>query len=130
MDEPLIRFEAQPLKVKLKTTFRHAGATRNEGESVWVKAERNGISGFGEGCPRSYVSGDDLDSSVRWIQELFAIGAWHFSTFEALKKWVEENSDRIDEYPSAWCAVEMAFLDLLARERNWAVEKLLDLNLN
>ena len=58
------------------------------------------------------------------------MGAWHFSTFEALKKWVEENSDGIDEYPSAWCAVEMAFLDLFARERNCAVEKLFDLNLN
>ena len=128
MDEHLIHLEAQPLKVKLKGTFRHAGATRKEGESVWVKAERNGLTGFGEGCPRSYVTGEDLDSSIGWIQEIFALGEWHFKTFEELQGWVEENGDRIDEYPSAWCAVEMAFLDLLAQENGCSVEKLFNLS--
>jgi hypothetical protein len=32
--------EAIPLELKLKTTIRHASATRNEGESVWVRAAR------------------------------------------------------------------------------------------
>lgn len=128
MGEQLIRLETLPLKVKLKTTFRHAGASRKEGESVWVKAERNGLAGFGEGCPRSYVSGDDLDSSMQWLQERSSNGEWRFHTFEDLKKWVEKSPDTIDEYPSAWCAVEMAFLDLFARERGCSVETLLGLD--
>jgi len=37
-----LRIEAEPLRLNLKTTFRHAAATRNEGESIWVRAERNG----------------------------------------------------------------------------------------
>jgi len=128
MGEHLIHLEAQLLEVKLKGTFRHAGATRDQGESVWVKAERNGVAGFGEGCPRSYVSGDDLDSSVQWIQEHSASGEWHFDSVEELKGWSEKNAHRIDAYPAAWCAVEMAFLDLFAREENCSVEKLLGLN--
>jgi len=31
----------------------------------------------------------------------------------------------IDNYPSAWCAIEMAVLDILAREKGCSVEKLL-----
>ncbi len=128
MGKEPIRLEAQPLKLKLKSTFRHAGATRDEGESVWVKAERNGMAGFGEGCPRSYVSGDDLESSMRWIHDRSARGEWRFDTLEDLKGWMEENAEHIDQYPSAWCAVEMAFLDLFAREKNCSAEILLGLD--
>ena len=128
MRKSAIRIEAQPLKVKLKTTFRHAAAERNEGESVWVKADRGEMTGYGEGCPRTYVAGDDLESSVRWIQDEFSSGRASFHTFDDVKNWVEGNGSLIDKYPSAWCAVEMALLDLLAREESRSVEALLGMN--
>ena len=110
MSNQEIRIEVQPLKLKLKSTIRHAGATRKEGESIWVKAERNGTSGFGEGCPREYVAGDDLEQSVLWARENFTVGKEHFSTFEDVEKWISKNGKIIDKYPSAWCAVETALL--------------------
>ena len=128
MTEQTIHIEVQPLRLKLKSTIRHAAATRNEGESVWVKAERNGIPGYGEGCPRPYVAGDDLESSVRWAQEIFSTRKVHFDTFEAIIKWAEKNSSLIDRYPSAWCAIEMALLDLFSREKNCSVETLLGMD--
>ena len=128
MIEQTIFIEVQPLCVRLKVTVRHAGATRNEGESVWVKAERKGITGYGEGCPRSYVAGDDLESSVLWVQDMFSAGKVHFNTFEDVKKWVKKNSNLIDRYPSAWCATEMALLDLFSREKNYSVETLLGMD--
>jgi len=128
MSEQTIFIEVQPLCVRLKVTVRHAGATRNEGESVWVKAERKGITGYGEGCPRSYVAGDDLESSVLWVQDMFSAGKVHFNTFEDVKKWVKKNSNMIDRYPSAWCATEMALLDLFSREKNYSVETLLGMD--
>ncbi|MBW2142352.1 MAG: alpha/beta fold hydrolase [Deltaproteobacteria bacterium] len=128
MSEQTIFIEVQPLCVRLKATVRHAGATRNEGESVWVKAERKGITGYGEGCPRSYVAGDDLESSVLWVQEIFSAGKVHFNIFEDVKKWVKKNSNLIDRYPSAWCATEMALLDLFSREKNCSVETLLGMD--
>ena len=120
-----IHIEAIPLQISLKTTFRHAAATRNEGESIWIKAERNGIQGFGEGCPRSYVAGDDLESSVKWVSKMLKKGAVNFDTLEDLTRWVEENPSLIDHFPSAWCAVEMALLDLFSREKGCSVETLL-----
>jgi len=128
MSEQTIFIEVQPLCVRLKATVRHAGASRNEGESVWVKAERKGITGYGEGCPRSYVAGDDLESSVLWVQDMFSAGKVHFNTFEDVKKWVKKNSNLIDRYPSAWCATEMALLDLFSREKNCSVETLLGMD--
>jgi L-alanine-DL-glutamate epimerase-like enolase superfamily enzyme len=120
--------EAEPLRLNLKTTIRHAAATRNNGESIWVQAKRNGDSGYGEGCPRIYVAGDDLDMSLTWIKKNFSSGKVNFETLEDLKKWAKENEKEIDNYPSAWCAIEMAMLDLLARERDCTVEKMLGLN--
>ncbi len=128
MTEQTILIEVQPLRVTLKSTVRHAAATRNEGESIWVKAERNGITGYGEGCPRSYVAGDELESSVRWAQEIFSAEKLHFNTFEDTIKWAEKNSSLIDRYPSAWCAIEMALLDLFSREKNYSVEALLGMD--
>lgn len=120
--------KAEPLRLNLKTTIRHAAATRNEGESIWIQAERNGNTGYGEGCPRVYVAGDDLDASIRWIQENFSPGKVNYETLEDLKQWVQDKEKEIDNYPSAWCAVEMAMLDLLSRERGCSVEKMLGLD--
>lgn len=128
MSNQAIRIEVQPLKLKLKSTIRHAGATRKEGESVWVKAERNGIIGFGEGCPRTYVAGDDLEQSVRWARENFASGKERFCLFEDVKNWIAENGKIIDTYPSAWCAIETAMLDLFTKEQNCSMASFLGLS--
>ncbi len=128
MTKQTVHIEVMPLRVPLKLTFRHAGASRKEGKSVWIQAERNGIKGFGEGCPRAYVAGDDLESSIRWIQENFPNGEVRFDTFDDVRNWTEKNSTVIDSYPSAWCAMEMALLDLFSREENCTVETLLGID--
>ena len=128
MSEQTILIEAMPLQVALKTTFRHAAATRDEGESIWVQARRNGSRGYGEGCPRIYVAGDDLESSVQWVKDNFSTERVVFETLDDLKEWVENNGAVIDKYPSAWCATEMALLDLFSREKGCSVETLLGLN--
>lgn len=120
--------EAEPLRLNMKTIIRHAAATRNEGESIWVQAKRNGNTGYGEGCPRIYAAGDNLDASVTWIKENFSSGKVNIETLEDMENWAERNDKEIDNYPSAWCAVEMAVLDLLSRERGCTVEKLLGLD--
>ncbi len=122
-----IQIEVQPLRLKLKTTIRHASAVRRESESVWIKVWRNGKAGFGEGCPRPYVAGDDLDQSVRWVRENFVSGNIPFTSWVDLKRWVEENDKLIDIYPSAWCALETAMLDLFTQENNCSIESFLGL---
>ncbi|MCK5311454.1 MAG: alpha/beta fold hydrolase [Desulfobacteraceae bacterium] len=123
---------AQPIDISvyalestLKRTIRHAAATRDAGESLWVKAERNGIVGYGEGCPRSYVAGDSLGSSIAWVKNNFSTQQIKFNGMEDVEQWGNENSAEIDKYPSAWCAVEMALLDIFAQEQGCMIEELL-----
>ncbi|MDA8138745.1 MAG: alpha/beta fold hydrolase [Desulfobacteraceae bacterium] len=120
-----ICIEALPLRVHLKTKFRHAHADRSDGESIWVRAERNGIYGFGEGCPRDYVAGDDLATSVAMIREQFVSGDQSFSCFEDMTAFARTHEEFIKRYPSAWCALEMALLDLFARETGQSIEAFL-----
>lgn len=128
MTKQALEIKAEILRLALKTTIRHAAATRNEGESIWVEAKRRENTGYGEGCPRTYVAGDNLESSIIWVKENFSIGQLNFTTLDELKQWTFRHEEIIDHYPSAWCAVEMAVLDLLSRERNCTVEKLLELD--
>src|SRR5687767_4860102 len=46
-------------RLSLKRPFRHASATRQESENVLVRCElADGTTGWGEGVPRSYVTGE------------------------------------------------------------------------
>jgi L-alanine-DL-glutamate epimerase-like enolase superfamily enzyme/pimeloyl-ACP methyl ester carboxylesterase len=123
-----LQIKAEPLRLALKTTIRHAAAARIEGESIWVQAKRHENNGYGEGCPRTYVAGDNLESSLIWVKENFSTGQVNFATLYDLQQWAYCHEKVIDQYPSAWCAIEMAVLDLLARERGCTVEKLLGLD--
>jgi muconate cycloisomerase len=60
------------LTIPLKTKFAHAAAERNLSETLVVQIELgNGVTGFGETIPRSYVSGETVDGAVSIIQEVF-----------------------------------------------------------
>lgn len=122
-----VTLDALPLRVHLKTRFRHPAADRTDGESVWVRASRNNVYGFGEGCPRTYVAGDDLPSSLAMIRDWFVNGRVTFVSFDDVQRFVRDNETLIRRFPSAWCAVEMALLDLFAREGQESVESLLGL---
>ncbi|MFZ5564085.1 MAG: alpha/beta fold hydrolase [Thermodesulfobacteriota bacterium] len=125
MTDQATTLDILPLQVALKTKFTHAKATRHAGESIWVRASRNAFAGFGEGCPRDYVAGDDLASSVAWAKKEFAPGHRALCSLDEMRAWAEDNEQQIRDFPSAWCAVEMALLDLFARERGISVETLL-----
>ena len=130
MTNQSLQIKAVPLRLALKTTIRHAAATRNEGESIWVQAKRRDHTGYGEGCPRAYVAGDELTSSLTWVRDNFPEGRVNFATRDDLSEWAFSHGKVIDQYPAAWCAVEMAVLDLLAREKGCPVENLLGLSSN
>jgi L-alanine-DL-glutamate epimerase-like enolase superfamily enzyme/pimeloyl-ACP methyl ester carboxylesterase len=122
-----IRLRFSELRVPLKMTFRHASAARTHGESLWVEASRDGHRGYGEGCPRSYVTGETRASCKKWLGEWAPAIQAECVGLEALRRWEAEHTAVIDGSPSVWCAVETALLDLLARESNQSVEALLGL---
>jgi len=116
-----LHIKSQGLFLPLKTTVRHASATRRFGESLWVEANRGEVAGFGEGCPRPYVTGERVKTSLAWLEQQLPIIEKECQTMSHLKNWAVLNAASIDENPSSWCAVECALLDLFARENNKSV---------
>src|SRR4051794_19503334 len=53
------RFIAHVVRLPLKRPFAHASATRHDSDNITVRCElADGTSGWGEGVPRSYVTGE------------------------------------------------------------------------
>jgi L-Ala-D/L-Glu epimerase len=71
-------FTAYIIDVPLRRPFRHASVSRQASENIVVECRlEDGTVGWGEGVPRSYVTGDTPESSLRLIanlkvQELFS----------------------------------------------------------
>jgi L-alanine-DL-glutamate epimerase-like enolase superfamily enzyme/pimeloyl-ACP methyl ester carboxylesterase len=126
MNQP-IRLHFSELRVPLKATFRQASAARTHGDSLWVEASRGAHRGYGEGCPRSYVTGETRASCRQWL------GTWHeviqseCTSLDTLRDWLASHTAAIDASPSVWCAIESALLDLFARECEQSVEALIGL---
>lgn len=115
------------IQVPFKEKFSHSSATREETETVVVKiTNEKGQVGLGESCPRSYVTGETFASCEDYIRSISET-LLQMTTLQELKKYIEENSPEIDKNPAAFCAIELALLDILAQEKNMTVEKLLSL---
>ena len=115
------------LQIPFRTAFKHAAAERAATEAVVAKVEsRQQICGYGEGCPRTYVTGESLESCESFLAEhcadLLGIGS-----LTALRSWADAHTAEIDRNPAAWCAIETAFLDLFGKVADVPLESLLEL---
>ncbi len=115
------------LELPFRVAFEHAAARRTHGESVLVRAvSDDGAQGWGEGCPRRYVTGETMDTAMAF----FAAhrGTWlTLRTLDDLRHWVDTYRPLIDRNPAAFCAVELALLNALAAQSAQSVESLLSL---
>ena len=124
---PCLTLSMTSLELPFKQAFAHATATRSCTESIMVKAEAaNGMIGFGEGCPRKYVTGETIQTATKFFNSHRE--AWEqFRGLEDLKTWMSMNSKQVKENPAAWCTVELALLDRWGSEYGQSIEALLNL---
>lgn len=123
----LASLEARSLRIPFRATFAHAAAARAETAAVWVCARGNGgATGFGEGCPREYVTGESVNGALAFIDHCRAEVCREAGDLDSLRRWAQVNETLIDAHPAAWCAIELALLDLFARRCGMPVEALLD----
>ncbi len=118
----------QPLQIPFKTRFKHSSAERTVTQSVLVAARTDsGCVGLGEGCPREYVTAESIASAERFfaIHHNDLINTVH--SIADLRQWTESHAAPIEHNPAAWCAIELALLDALAKEQHQSIEYLLDL---
>jgi L-alanine-DL-glutamate epimerase-like enolase superfamily enzyme len=117
---------ASRLEVRFRHAFSHASATREATQTIWVCVRgRGGLSGYGEGCPREYVTGETLAGTEAFVARHADGWREKIDRVEDLVRWARTNRAEVDANPAAWCAVELAFLDFFGRHAGRPVEALL-----
>ncbi len=113
------------VRIPLKKTIRHASHTRTSTDSLIVRCTLDtGQIGWGEGLPREYVTGENIDAAYGMLQECpkFSLHAPFGHEREAVanaEHWKfprPSNAARACFGNSARCAIELAFLDAVFRE--------------
>jgi muconate cycloisomerase len=111
--------------------FGHSLASRDSSTNLIVKVTLDdGTIGFGEGVPRSYVTGEDIDTAGSAVRDIYAK---HFlgQEFAEAKHAVEFLQAKFDELGlntkragSSFCALELALLDAVTRADNISISQL------
>jgi L-alanine-DL-glutamate epimerase-like enolase superfamily enzyme len=88
----------------------------------------DGCIGYGESCPRPYVTGENLETAQGFYVAHLEQIKREITSLGTLRTWVREHASVIDSHPAAWCALELALLDALAKTAGKSVENLLSLD--
>ena len=119
------RLEVFSFPVPFKMVFRHASATRAQAENLIVAAHSDcGQVGYGEGCPRHYVTGETVEGGFAFIREYADAITDAVQDEHSLRAWIGSHRNIIDRNPAAFCAVEIALLDLIGKVKQSPVEDL------
>ncbi len=119
---------ARVLAIPFKRSFKHASAERAASQSLWVEARaRDGTPGYGEGCPREYVSAETPASAETFVARHGPDWLATIRDLGTLADWAARHRADIDRNPSAWSAVELALLDLFGQAQGKSIEALLGL---
>jgi L-alanine-DL-glutamate epimerase-like enolase superfamily enzyme len=120
------RLTFETLTIPFKVAFRHASAERAETSSAWVTAESDdGAAGHGESCPRPYVTGETIERARRFFDLHEPSIRASVVDLESLRAWTAGRQEDLDAEPAAWCAIELAVLDLIAQRAGVTIEGLL-----
>ncbi|MFN5351126.1 MAG: enolase C-terminal domain-like protein [Alphaproteobacteria bacterium] len=121
----LKKIELKKLEIPFRVSFKHASAQRTKTETIIALAySESGVIVYGEGCPRSYVTGESIKSCMDFIanhhHDIVKVDG-----IDSLKRFISANQPAIDKNPAAWCAIETAILDLLGKLENKSIEAVL-----
>lgn len=125
---PHFKLVLNQISIPFRVKFRHASAERAETSSLWVEAiSENGLIGYGESCPRNYVTGETIESAQSFFSQYQAAICNEITSLSDLRAWATKHQNKLDASPAAWCAIELATLDLLAKQENKTIEQFLNL---
>jgi len=104
-------------------------ATQTETQSIMVRVEnQQGDTGYGESCHIEYADQDTIQSVYQFFEQHLHNIIHSIHDFNSLQQWIVEHEFQIDTNPVAWCAIELALLELFAKEQFMTVEALLGLH--
>ncbi len=122
-----LHLDLMTFPARFRMSFAHGAATRSETENVICIARGDGLTGYGEGCPRGYVTGETIASAARFFGAHRADLESDIRDLPGLRAWIAAHEDAIDTHPAAFAAVEIALLDLFAQRAGQGIEAFLEL---
>ena len=104
------------LKLAFQLPVKHNLKTHTGSENIVVKVTTaGGLSGYGEGIPRDFVTGETMAESLKFLEGTLAPAFMNrsFETPQALKAALAESwlDPKAAACPGAFCALECALLD-------------------
>jgi muconate cycloisomerase len=121
---PIDRLELFPLRIPLRKPFKHAAHQRTDADPIVVAVMlSNGVVGFGDTLPRSYVTGENVESVIERIEHEIAPLLIDFrpASFAQLLEAMEELPCRSADgsvMTAARAGVELALLDAYSHAFN------------
>ncbi|MCX5667952.1 MAG: hypothetical protein NTY34_06560 [Candidatus Omnitrophica bacterium] len=121
--------EAFKVNIPFKAAFKHSLKSRQNSESIFVKASLdNGVIGFGESLPRSYVTGNTQGAVYKQLKEFLPkLKGAELNGSDEGANFIR-SLDGIEA--EARCALEIALLDCLGKISNRSVHDILGELLN
>lgn len=127
------------LRIPFKRAFSHTLMRRNYSDSIIVKLiSDTGETGFGEGMPRPYVTGETVSSCIDHIHQVLlpAVRQHDFGDMSTHAGPMMELSEINSVFPNmrnravvafnaSTAAVEMALIDLLLKQNGKSLESLM-----
>ena len=112
----IIQFNIITVDIPMRQSVRHALAERNVARNILVAAhDENGNVGWGECCPRPYVTGETIDSVKQDLTATILpqlLGRELGSFEQATDVLVPLLDSMARNQQAAFCAAELATLDL------------------
>ena len=118
------------VQIPFLLNFSHASKKRDATSAVIVQVLfDNGLSGYGEGTPREYVTGETYRACVAFLHAQAPLLPGRRITgmadFLAIRKEILSSPDAI-RCPSAVCALETALLDALGKHLDLPLSRLVE----
>lgn len=123
----ILNSEYYQINIQFRESFKHSAFTRSETETIITVVKSKDNIGYGEGCPRGYVTNETIKSSLLFLTK-YQTQLHNILNIEEFLFWINKNRSILDINPAAFCSFELAFLDLYGRENKKSVEYIVGLN--
>lgn len=109
------------VKLPFSFDFSHSLRKRSYVDNIIVEiiAQQEKIIGYGEGAPRSYVTGESIESTVKSIRHFIKRDTFPRKLNDISQIWnFIDDITRGREHNASICALETALLDALGKSQN------------
>lgn len=115
----IVSFKVYSIEIPMRFGVTHSLAGRKVTSNVIVCATGDdGLVGFGECCPRSYVTGETIETAVSDLSNniLPSMLGETFSSFAVCVEYLSSQLAKVTRnHQAAFCAAELAVLDLAGK---------------